>query len=138
MQNRVFFPQTAIDQWGVDGAIDLTASELILLADGRRYKIEEAVHVVAEVTGANDAQGLVGKVKAKAALDALGAEIMENSMIVGDNAYDIVPGWAGAPQAPFAEHIASAERAKARGGAPEANPPRSEEELLQRFASGAR
>jgi hypothetical protein len=137
MQNRVFFPQAAIDQWGVDGAIDLTASELILLADGRRYKIEEAVRIVAEVSGANDAHQLLGKVKPKPALDALGAEIMENSMILGDNAYDVVPGWAGTPQTPFAEHLASPERAAARGGKPEAgSPPTSEEELLQRFASG--
>jgi hypothetical protein len=137
MQNRVFFPQAAIDQWGVDGAIDLTASELILLADGRRYKIEEAVRVVAEVSGANDAHQLIGKVKPKAVLDALGAEIMENSMILGDNAYDVVPGWAGTPRTPFAAHLAAPERAAARAGKPDADsPPTSEEELLQRFASG--
>ena len=54
MQNRVFFPQTAVDQWGIDGKIDLVGNELILLAEGRRYKVEEAVRIVTEVTGAND------------------------------------------------------------------------------------
>jgi len=36
MQNRVFFPQASLDQWGIDGKVDLGPNELILLADGRR------------------------------------------------------------------------------------------------------
>src|SRR5687768_6775251 len=87
MQNQVFFPQLLLDQWGIEGKIDLTATELIVLAEGRRYKISEAVHVVAEVSGANDEQKLVGKVKPNALLNELGAEIFENSMILGENAY---------------------------------------------------
>lgn len=77
------------------------------------------MRVVAEVTGANDEHKLVGKVKAKALLEELGAEILENSMILGDNAYDVVPGWAGAPEGPWAPKP---------GGAA------SEEEMLRRFA----
>jgi hypothetical protein len=137
MQNRVFFPQAALDQWGIDGKIDLSAAELILVADGRRYKIEEAVRVTAEVTGANDAHELVGKVKPKALLDELGAEVLENSMILGDNAYDVVPGFMGTPTTPFAEHLRSPERMKARGRKTDVGlGPRSEEELLTRFVEG--
>src|SRR5690606_21160193 len=98
MQNRVFFPQLRLDQWGVEGKIDLTGTELVVLAEGRRYAIEESVRVVAEVTGANDPHKLVGKVRPKSGLDEMGAEILENSMILGDNAYDVVPGWAGTPK----------------------------------------
>ena len=39
MQNRVFFPQSAVDQWGIDGKIDLVGNDLILLGEGRRYKV---------------------------------------------------------------------------------------------------
>ena len=67
--------------------------ELILLAQRRTYKVTEAVHVVAEVAGTCDAHGVVGKVKPKSFFDELGAEILGNSMILGDNAYDVVPGW---------------------------------------------
>jgi hypothetical protein len=138
MPSRVFFPQLAVDQWGIDGKIDLTASELIVLAEGRRYKISEAVRVVAEVTGANDAQEIVGKVKPKAALEELGAEILENSMILGDNAYDIVPGWMGTPAGPFSEHLLSPERMKARGGRTDVGTaPQTDEEMLERFAEGS-
>ena len=134
MQNRVFFPQASLDQWGIDGKVDLGPSELILLADGRRYKVVEAVRVVAEVTGANDAHGIVGKVKPKAALDEIGAEILENSMIIGDNAYDVVPGWMGTPTTPFADHLLSADRMKARGGRTDiGSGPTTDEDLLARF-----
>jgi hypothetical protein len=137
MQNRVFFPQSAIDQWGMDGKIDLTGPELIVVADARRYKIVEAVRVMAEVTGANDPHKIVGKVKPNAAFEEVGAEILGDSMIIGDNAYDVVPGWMGEPTRPWAEHLDSPERSEARNGKTDpGRAPKSDEELLQRFAEG--
>jgi hypothetical protein len=137
MPNRVFFPQLLLDQWGIEGKIDLTGNELVVLAEGRKYRIEEYVHVVAEVTGANDPHGFIGKVKPKAVLDELGAEILENSMIIGDNAYDVVPGWAGTAATSFTKHLDSKERARARGGKTDVgSTPKSEEELLKRFFEG--
>ena len=134
MQNRVFFPQSAVDQWGIDGKIDLVGSELILLAEGRRYKVEEAVHIVTEVTGANDDRKIIGKVKAKRALDEIGAELLETSMILGENAYDVVPGWVGTPVGPFNDHLLSEERMAARAGKTDLGTgPVSEEDLLKRF-----
>ncbi len=134
MQSRVFFPQAGVDQWGIDAKIDLVGGELILLADGRRYKVDESVHVVTEVTGANDAHKIVGKVKPKRALDELGAELMENSMILGDNAYDVVPGWMGTATCSFADHILSPERMKARGDRTDIGTgPKTDEDLLKRF-----
>jgi hypothetical protein len=137
MQNRVFFPQAAIDEWTVDGKVDLVGGDIILLADGRRYKAIEAVHVVAEVTGADDPHKIIGKVKPKASLEEIGAEILENSMIIGDNAYDVVPGWMASATSPFADHLLSPERMKARGGKTDVGTgPHSDEELLERFAAG--
>lgn len=136
MQNRIFFPQLAVDTWGIDGKIDLNGSELIVVSEGRKFKVTECVHVVAEVTGANDPHKMVGKVKLKSALDELGAEILENSMILGDNAYDIVPGWAGTATTPFADHLLSPERMKAREGKTDIGAgPHSDEELLQLFVA---
>jgi len=137
MENKVFFPQLLLDQWGIEGKIDLTAAELIVLAEGRRYKISEAVRVVAEVSGANDEQKLVGTVKANDFLNELGAEIFENSMILGENAYDVVPGWVGVPTSSFADHLLSADRMKARGGRTDVGAgPKSDEEMLLRFQEG--
>jgi hypothetical protein len=129
MANAVFFPQDALDEWIVGGTIDLSKGELMIAPEGRRYKVLEAVRVLAEVTGTPDPHKIVGKVKPKADMEKLGAEIMEGSMIIGDNAYDVAQGWMGSPLGTFDEHMKSPERKAARVGmAPFA--PKTEEELL--------
>lgn len=132
MQNRVFFPQSAVDQWGIAGEIDFIGSELILLAEGRRYKVEEAVHIVRDVTDAPDDRKIIGKVKSRQALIESGAELLEGSMILGENAYDVVPGWLGSPTCPFAEHLASPERMSARGDRTDVGGgPKNDEQILR-------
>ena len=134
MANRVFFPQAALDQWNVDGKVDLEGHELTILQAGRRYRLAEAVRVMQEVTGAVDSYELLGKVKSLSFLQELGAEVVETSMILGDNAYDVVPGWLGAPVGTFEEHISSAARVEAQGKAPDGgDAPKSDEEVLVRF-----
>jgi hypothetical protein len=51
-------------------------------------------------------------------------------MIIGDNAYDVVPGFIGAPIGSFAEHRAQGESSPNLGPASAAN---SDEELLAQF-----
>ena len=46
---------------------------------------------------------LIGKVKSRAFLTELGAEILEGSVIIGDNAYDAETGFVDAPVGSFAE-----------------------------------
>jgi hypothetical protein len=104
MKNRVFFPQAALDAWIADDRVDLRNDELSIKTEGRRYRIVEAVRVLREVTGGIDVNEILGKVKSRAFLTELGAEILESSMILGDNAYDVVPGFVGAPVGTFAEH----------------------------------
>lgn len=103
-KNRVFFPQEALDQWLHDNRVDITGGELVIKAEGRRYKVIEAVRVLTEVSGAPDENELVGKVKTVAYLTELGAELLGSSMIIGDNAYDVVTGFLGSPVGTFAEH----------------------------------
>jgi len=129
MENRVFFPQAALDQWIVDGTVELTHGVLTILSEGRRYELVEAVHVVREVSGAGDEHELLGRVKTLPILEKLGAELVETSMLLGDAAYDVEPGWVGTPVEPFAQYLASDARLKARGnkGGPD---PASDEEVL--------
>jgi hypothetical protein len=135
MENRVFFPQAALDQWIVDGTVDLTDSRLTILAEGRRYELVEAVRVLREVSGSGDTHDVVGRVKGRGELENLGAEIVQSSMLLGDAAYDVEPGWAGTPIGTFAEYVASDARQRARQARgdrfdPE---PRTDEDLLARF-----
>jgi hypothetical protein len=137
MENRVFFPQTALDQWIVEGTVDLQQNELTILSGGRRYKLVEAARVLRELSGSGDPQELVGRVKARTYLEQLGAEIVESSMLLGDAAYDVEPGWLGVPVGSFAEHMTSGARSHARGGADPTSDPKSDEDLLLRFLGRA-
>jgi hypothetical protein len=129
MENRVFFPQAALDEWIVDGTVELDHGVLTILSEGRRYELAEAVLVVREVSGAGDMRDLVGRVKVLPILQRLGAELVETSMLLGEAAYDVEPGWVGTPVGPFAEYLASDARKQARGGTSGAEP-RSDEEVL--------
>jgi hypothetical protein len=112
MRNRVFFPQAALDEWLADDRVDLKNDELSIKGEGRRFRIIEAVRVLREVTGSPDPHHLLGCVKSCAFLNELGAELLETSMIIGDNAYDVLPGFVGVPTSTFESH-----RKQAPGGA---------------------
>jgi hypothetical protein len=127
MRNRVFFPQASLDEWLGDGRVDLKNDELLIKNEGRRYRIIEATRVLREATGSDDPHELLGKVKSRGFLNELGAEILETSMIIGDNAYDVVPGFVGAPIGSFADHrLTAPEVASSRNLA-------TDEELLAVF-----
>ncbi len=108
--NRVFFPQALLDTLIADERVDITGDVLLLRDQGRRYTISEGVHVFRDASGGGDAAGLVGHVKTREQLSEIGAEVFENSMILGDEAYDVVPGFIGepvgapTPKSPHAEH----------------------------------
>lgn len=125
MRNRVFFPQTTLDDWVSDNRVDLKGEDLLLKEPGRRYRIIEAVRILREVTGADDPHELLGRVKTRAFLTELGAEILESSMILQDNAYDVVQGFVGAPIGTFADYKKTAP--------PTARDLTSDEEVLSAF-----
>jgi len=136
MENKFFFPQAALDSWTVDERVDVRNGELTVLGEGRRYALAEAVRVVREVSGSVDTHDLVGRVKARASLEQLGAEIVETSMLLGDAAYDVEPGWVASPVGTFAQHEGSDVRKKARAGRTEASS-KTDEELLTRLLAGS-
>lgn len=128
MRNRVFFPQSALDLWLSEDRVDLIGSELTLKGEGRKYKVVEAVRVLAEVTGGVDEHELVGKVKTVSFLTELGAELLESSLVIGDLAYEVVPGFAGAPVGTLSEHRATSVPSQDVGRLPG-----SDEEMLAQY-----
>ncbi len=131
-ENRLFLPQSALDDWIVAGIVELEDGVLSLLSEGRRFKLTEAARVIGEVSGSGDTHELVGRAKARADLEQMGAEIVESSMLLGDAAYDTIPGWFGVPLGPFGDAQESAPRKSTRGGKRAAEP-KTDEELLRRF-----
>jgi hypothetical protein len=130
MQNRIFFPQAALDDWILEGSVELAGNQLTILGEGRRYRIAEAVRVLREVGGVPDVNDVVGRVKSKVFFEELGAEIFEGSMIIGENAYDVTTGWLGAPTTSFSDHVATRHSSAAGEFTAE---PRTDEDLLARF-----
>lgn len=127
MRNRVFFPQIYLDESLTEARVELRNDELLIKTENRKYRIIEGIRVLREVSGSADGHELIGKVKSKAFLVELGAEILETSMILGDNAYDVVPGFVGAPMGPFANEKAPA------SASPAPPPASSDEDLLAAF-----
>jgi hypothetical protein len=62
MANRVFFPQAALDQWIMDGSVELQDGELTITSVHRQFRLSEAVHIVREVSGAGDPHEHLGRV----------------------------------------------------------------------------
>ena len=132
-KNRVFFPQEALDRWLANGEVELFQGLLTIKTERRRFRLVEAARVMAEVSGLPDPHEVMGKVKTVGFLSELGASLLGESMVIADNAYEVVPGWLGSPIGTFAEHRAEQ---SARPGAPAASPAsnaRSDEELLASF-----
>jgi hypothetical protein len=124
MQNRVFFPQVTLDAWLAEDRVDLDGKLLTLKPDGRKYRVVDAIRVLREVTDGSDLYDIVGRVKSVDFLAELGAELLGSSMLIGDSAYDVVPGFLGSPEGPIADHLAS--RGTDDG-------PKTEAELLAQF-----
>jgi hypothetical protein len=116
---RAFFPQHALDQGIEDGSIEVTGDRVTIVASRRSYRVTEAVHVLAEVSSTPDPYDLSGKVKTIGYLTELEAEILDCSMVIGDNAYDVAPGWMGVPAEPMPDRASG--------------PPQSDEDLLAQF-----
>jgi hypothetical protein len=132
---RFFVPQAALDAWISSAWVDVQEDRLTVVAEGREYALTEAVRVLREVGGAGDGPELVGRVKSRSALEERGAEIVETSMLIGDFAYDVEPGWLTTPLGEFDEHLRSIVRETARALHP-GLAPTSDEDLLSRLASG--
>lgn len=96
-ENRLFVPQHLLDQWLSEDRVDVNGEVMITKPEGQRFALATAVLFKLEVTGTPDAHGLLGTVKDLTQIVELGAEHYADSVILGDNAYQVVEGFAGTP-----------------------------------------
>lgn len=93
----MFWPQELLDEWMLDEQAVIEGDTLSLAGEGRRYDVRQAVLFVADVGDGADAHGLVGRVKELAKLEEMQAEHYMDSVLIGDSAYKVVPGFTGEP-----------------------------------------
>jgi hypothetical protein len=96
-ENRLFVPQQMLDQWLSEDRIEVQGEVMITKPEGQRFGLTTAVLFKAEVTGSADEHELIGRVKDLEQLGQMGAEHYADSVILNDNAYQVVEGFAGTP-----------------------------------------
>jgi hypothetical protein len=101
---RVFVPQEALESWVAEGRAQLNGETLVL--EEVAFQLASAVRFIAEVAGGGDAQDLVGKVKTLAQVGELGGEHVTASVVLGDNAYEVIDGFLAQP-APASQDLTS-------------------------------
>ena len=68
---------------------------MTLKPDGQRYRLASAIRIMAEVAEGTDPHDLVGKVKTLEQIASLGGDHQSDSLVLGDNAYQVIEGFVG-------------------------------------------
>jgi hypothetical protein len=99
MAVKVFISQGAVDAWVSSDQAELSGS--LLSFKGRPGTLELApASLFRRISaGKTDPHTLVGKVLDEEAILALGGETYMSSVLLGETAYDVEPGFVGVPQA---------------------------------------
>lgn len=104
MIDRLFISQSVLDRWLEDGTGDVSGDRLTLFAAKQELDLTTAVLFEREVTESGDPHELVGKVKDLAQIEAMGGDYSVGTVIVGDEAYEVIDGFAGSPVEGGLEH----------------------------------
>jgi hypothetical protein len=107
--SRIFLSQEALDTWINEGRADIQGDVLVDKTGARRFQLREGVRFLAEVSGGDDEGKLVGAVKDLEQLGAMGGECMSDSVVLGELAYEVQPGFVGRPIAAEARAEATKE-----------------------------
>lgn len=99
MSGRLFVPQTQLDAWLEEGRVDVTAEGLEIPTEGRTLPLEPAFRFLSLLEG-EDGADLLSKVKTEGELRRLGAEPCGDSVLLGEVAYEVVPGFMATLAAP--------------------------------------
>ncbi len=92
---RLFISQGRIDRWLEEGKVRLVGEVMSLPALGRSFRLKAGVHFTRIVSDEVDHHLLVGRVKTREQLAALGAECYASSVLLGESAYECEPGFVG-------------------------------------------
>src|SRR5438067_3907845 len=139
MADYLFVPQSVLDRWSEQGRIAVDGNVLTILGEKKSFALTSAVRFIKMEAG-DDNAGLLQKVKTTDALKQMGAEHYRESVILGENAYQVQQGFladanalrraaaASQPAAPKAATAAPADPAK-----PGEKKEGGEQDMLERF-----
>jgi hypothetical protein len=97
MSVKVFITQDVIDNWMEGDRVQVTGDVITFAAAGASARLVPAYHFVRMQAGDDGQNRLLGRVKVNATVLALGAEAYMNSVTLGENAYEVEPGFVVRP-----------------------------------------
>jgi len=134
---RYFISQQKLEDWILAGRADVQADRMLVPGEGRSFGLGAAYHFTALVAGEAAAE-LLDKVKTAEQLRALGAEVLSDSVVLGDTAYEVEGGFVTEASVPTVSPRAPASATPANQ--PPAVKPaargKSEADLLAEFLLG--
>ncbi len=89
---KLFLPQSTLEEWAAEGRADLKDGRLFIGSEQGVCRVAPAVHFLRLVSG-SDSKKLLATVKTPLQLEQMGAEQMLDSVILGEDAYDVVQGY---------------------------------------------
>ncbi len=100
MSTKVFLPQERVDAWVTADKVELTGETLSFRAGGLRLRLVPGFYFDRVAGGSDEGHPLLGRAKSRAAVAALGAEVYMNSVLLGETAYEVEPGFIAKPVDP--------------------------------------
>ncbi len=98
--SRLFISVERLEAWSSEGRATLEGDRMTLTELGRAFDMKPAVHFVKVAGSDDDPNDVLGRVKSKQALEEMGGELMANTVILRDTAYEVVEGFIGEPLPP--------------------------------------
>jgi hypothetical protein len=111
MAAKVFISQGVIDAWVSSDQAELSGNALSFRTRPGALELQPASLFKRISAGKDDPHHLIGKVLDEEAVLALGGETYMSSVLIGETAYDVEPGFIGAPAEADARAVIEALRA---------------------------
>lgn len=91
---RMFIAQRTLEAWLETGNVQVDNTVVTLQNLGRSYDLTPAVRFV-KVVPEGSAPDVIGKVLTEERISALGGELMGGSVLFGETAFEVEPGFVG-------------------------------------------
>jgi hypothetical protein len=89
---RLFLPQKVLEEWALAEKADVKDDRLVVSKESGSFPVFPGVHFIKLVSGV-DEKKLLAKVKTHEQIQRMGAEHMAETVILGETAYEVVPGY---------------------------------------------
>jgi len=99
MSVKVFLPQEMVDSWITADKVELSGEVMTFRGTALSLRLVPGFYFDHVAGGTDESHQLLGRVKSKAAVAALGAEAYMNSVILGETAYEVEAGFVAKPLA---------------------------------------